>query len=155
MRSRAPRPAPRNPEQLAKSCGDDPDALFGAANCAITYRELRNDYVAAREPKLAALAAAKRALKEARITLAGGKVAWRREERRATTQRNRLLLRAQRRADEAAGVAAPAAKAKARAPAGKATPKAMPKAAPKPAQQRAAKPPPPPPRAAKATITTP
>ena len=98
--------------------------------------------MASREAKLAALAAAKRALKEARITLAGGKVAWRREERRATTLRNRQQLRAQRRADEAAGIAAPAGKAKAKQPAAKAKPKAAPKAAAK-AKPAPARPPPP------------
>jgi uncharacterized membrane protein len=104
--------------------------------------------VAAREPKLAALAAAKRALKEARITLAGGKVAWRREERRATTLRNRMQLRAQRRADEAAGIAAPGASAKAKPPAAKAKPKNAARAKPAaPAR------PLPPPRAEKTKTT--
>ena len=95
--------------QLAKSCGDDPDALFGVAESAQAYREARNAYVASREAQAAALAASKRATKEALVTLAGGKTAFRREQRRETTLRARALLRAQRRADEAAGIAPPPA----------------------------------------------
>lgn len=68
-------------------------------------------YVAAREAQVAALAAAKRATKEARVTLAGGKTAFRREERRESTQRQRVALRAKRAADEAAGLAPAAPKA--------------------------------------------
>lgn len=138
---------------LAKSVGDDPDALFAQADSARSYRELRNAYAAQHAPQLAALAAAKRATKEARVTLAGGKTAFRREERRATTLRKRTVLRQQRRADEAEGVApttpppSPAKKKKPAAASAKPPPKPKGPKQPKAGARTA------PPRAAETTRT--
>ncbi len=106
--------------QLARTNGDDPEALFPLAESAVAYRELRNGYMERQAAAVGEIAGARREVKAAKLLLAGGKTAYRREARRATTKAKRSARKQARRVEEAAeaaGAAAAAAVAAGGAPA--------------------------------------
>ena len=93
----------------ARVAGDDPDALFPVAQSAVEYRMLRNKYMEAHGHITEELGAKRRAVKAARVLLAGGKTAYRRQGRVATTKARRQALRsARKKEDERMQTGAPA-----------------------------------------------
>jgi hypothetical protein len=87
----------------ARIAGDDPDGLFPVAQSAMEYRVLRNKYMLAHQHITEQLKQQRRAVKDAKILVAGGKTAYKRQERKATTKLRREELRAARKEAAAAG----------------------------------------------------
>lgn len=83
----------RTYRMTARVAGDDPDALFPVAQSAVEYRMLRNRYMEAKSHIIEELGAKRRAVKAARVLLAGGKTAYRRQGRVETTKARRQAVR--------------------------------------------------------------
>jgi hypothetical protein len=90
----------RTYRMTARVAGDDPDALFPVAQSAVEYRMLRNRYMEGHRHITEELGAKRRAVKAARVLLAGGKTAYRRQGRVATTKARRQALRSARKKEE-------------------------------------------------------